>query len=209
LEPDNTDYGYYYGGGGYPDQLAVPVEKQTGGGPGKLLLGPQVVLTGSLTNSFRNNLSTAISNLSSNCRKFFDSLSGGVAALSNSVSNLQFFDAHNSKAKDAGLTASEVLAGAADKSLVQIGDGVGALVLSNSDGISNGVVVGSLFYGLSDNYQNLTLIHEDAHYAYQMTDQQIWAAIQKYNPSFVPTNAHDESQSFTAYLSADCPEPSE
>jgi RHS repeat-associated protein len=164
-----------------------------------------VKLTGSLTDALREDLETAISNLSANCQKFFNRLKGGLNALTGSVDNLQFFDGRK-ETGDGKLKGSEVLSGATDKSLYGLGQGVGGVVLRNSSGISNGIVIGSLFNVLGS-MQAVTLVHEAAHYAYQMTDRELGNAIDKlgFDPAKYGMHAQGDSQRFNAFLSKDCP----
>ena len=220
LNPD-CDSGDYGGPGGHGGPCSLIIRRgskrfaevsgcgggDSGGGPG--LTKQKVTRSGSLTDSFDPLLKTAIANLSSNCQKFFDTLSGGTKALSSSVSNLQFFDGTGSTG-DGALNASTVLPGASNETLNQYVDGSAAVVLSNSSGISNGIVIGSNFKWENTTQQGTTLVHEDAHYAYQLTDQNFQNQIQQYNPSFNPanygmTNVNSASQFFTAFLSANCP----
>jgi hypothetical protein len=161
--------------------------------------------TGSMTTSLRAQLNTAIGDLGSGCKKFFNSLSGGLSALSGCVNSLQFFNGTN-PAGDGALNASAVLAGAANETLYAMGQGVGALVISNSSGPSNGILIGSLWNGLGD-VQGVTLVHEASHYAYNMNDSDFANAVYAYDPTFTPPAVAqgNASMTYTAFLEADCP----
>jgi hypothetical protein len=166
----------------------------------------KVKKNGSLTNKFRDMLKSAISGLASDCQKFFNSLSGGLDALKTSAGEIEFFDGMTASGEGAQ-RGSDVLEGASSNSLYQIVGGDAAILIVNALGTSNGVIIGSLFQDLGS-MQGVTLVHEDAHYAYQMTDRQFGDAVKALNfdPSkYGMTNVNGNSQLFTAFLSKGCP----
>jgi hypothetical protein len=86
-----------------------------------------------------------------------------------------------------------------------------AAVLSNSEGISNGVVISSFFNLYNSQWQGAVLVHEASHYAYQMNDAQLYNAVLQFNPGFNPANygspaATSADQKYTVFLAKGCPE---
>jgi len=182
-------------------------------GGGAAAKTPQSVnVKGSLTSKLGPQLAAAIKNLSPNCQKFFNSLTGGLSALSGCVSSLQFFNA-SSPTGEGDWAASSVLTGAPNESLYNWiqSQSATAAVLSNSSGISNGVVIGPQFSALTSTLEAATLVHEASHFAYQMNDAQMAAAVQAFSPNFNPANygyptASGPSMTYTTFLAAGCPQ---
>jgi RHS repeat-associated protein len=198
--------------GGWLNLGPVGLGDGGGGGGGQDKPTPQTVkVKGSLTSTLEPQLAAAIKNLSPSCQKFFNTLPGGMAALSGCASNLQFFNA-SSAAGDGSLLASSVLTGAPNESLYTwlTGQAANAAVLSNSYGISNGVVIGGYFNDLGSQ-QGAVLIHEASHYAYQLNDGQLYSSVQNFNPGFDPAqygypSAKTPDQKYTAFIAAGCPQ---
>jgi RHS repeat-associated protein len=197
--------------GGLRPHIRACGSGSAGGGADPAKRIPQYVkVKGSLTSTLGPQLAAAIKNLSPSCQAFFNSLTGGLAALSGCADKLQFFDATSASASDASLLASAVLTGfggPADETLygwIQ-SQGASAAVLANASGISNGIVIGNVFAVASSGQQATLLIHEASHYAYQMTDAQLWNAAQTFAPGFVPSSsAGDPSGKYTNFLARDC-----
>jgi len=162
-----------------------------------------VRVRGNFSEAFRNGTRNAISQLSEGCQGFFKSLEGGMQALTDSVDQLEFFDTDQG-----GLNASAVLPGTGTQTLSQYVGSSGAAVLANASGISNGIVIGYVASTPGLNV-NMMLVHEAAHYAYQMYDENFRERIRN-DYGFDPakhgkTNVTNSSEYFTAFLLSGCP----
>ncbi len=164
-------------------------------------------MRGSLTDQLRKATSDALNALGPDCQKFFNGLAGGLSALSSSVDELEFFDGRRPTGEGALLVSDIVSGSLSTLTLYQFAQGNAARVIANSNGIANGVVIGSIFNALGD-LQGLTLVHEAAHYAYQLFDQDFASEVAAlgYDPkAHGHDNVNGPSQLFNAFLQDGCP----
>jgi hypothetical protein len=155
---------------------------------------------GSLTKTFRKKLEEALKNLADRCKKVLP-----TSELSNGVSALEFYDARTTSSPDANIRGSDVYPKASSKTLFELANHTGGLVLRGGDGsFSNDVVIGSLWNGLGD-WQSATLVHESMHAVLKQDDDQLWE-FAKSKGAVPDAKSNKASWNLSRWLMAGCPD---